>query len=206
MEHDASPRLPPELWALVAHELASDGSLRSLFHLACVSREMASLALPELYANYHHCCDRREEFFRTIFSSCLDTTLFPYYMWMTDLMIYDLESLTNQVPRPDSTPFFVGPLEKLLVLEPWGTHDTAATVGRMIDLFVKAVQRAAGQGKVSGITHVDSGLVTIDSSSKLAELLSNFPKLESLRARQRVQLDGHLGDAIRKNCPAFKAL
>lgn len=227
-----TPALPQEIWWLVAQELSSRQDFPSLFLCACVSRSLATLALPLLYsihesspASNTHIFDVESSvcLWRSIISSSLGKTLFPYCLWIKTLRLGNLHSLLDDFGREGRVEsvrrlrarFFDPPLQDFDIRD--GTASSITTRGRgrpgnrRLDLDAVVVQvgeriidciktAADQQDKAAGLLSLEGPTLPTES---LTGWVTRLSRLTSLRVYDGSVLDSDLARAIRENCPAF---
>ncbi|KAL1838087.1 hypothetical protein VTJ49DRAFT_3079 [Mycothermus thermophilus] len=197
------PRLPPEIWRVVAQALkpGNRNNAQDLFLFARVCMGFATLALPELYSVHHMGFSFMPSRWHSVVASTLGTTLFPYYLWITELDLSNLEYFVRKL-RPGS-PFFSRPLEKLEIRNWEVDLDCPAIVNEIVNLLTNPIRRAADDEMRQGsLAVLKTGHFPLPPS-RLATWVSGFPRLVHLQALNVAELDGIVGSAIRANCPAF---
>jgi hypothetical protein len=219
-------QVPIEIWRLVARELTGGvHAFSDLLRFAQTCWAFADLALPELYAVYRgfeqlgEDFDKEEDdafrhafcaFWRSIVSSCLGTTLFPYFLWITRL---DLENLYQYISklkplRPeDLIDFFGGhPLESLGIRQDEiNTLDHDVVVSKIADLLCKATLEASNEGRPSRIAELHVMSLSPACLERLVTVLPNLTEIVCV-GPSRSLLNGDIGTAIRTNCPKFRSV
>jgi hypothetical protein len=226
LQHHPVSRLPIEIWRLVAQELAKGlSALSDILRFGQACWAFADLALPELYAidqTYERYviyddvdkedafCRAFHAFWRSIVSSCLGTTLFPYFLWITRL---DLENLYQYISklkplRPeDLIDFFGGhPLESLGIRQDEiNTLDHDVVVSKIADLLCKATLEASNEGRPSRIAELHVMSLSPACLERLVTVLPNLTEIVCV-GPSRSLLNGDIGTAIRTNCPKFRSV
>jgi hypothetical protein len=146
-------------------------------------------------------------FWRTIVSSCLGTTLFPYFLWITDLDLFNLDeticSLRRLRPR-DLIAVFGPQIERIGIYDAWGKSlKHRDVVAKIADLVCESILEASGEGKSSVITHMTAFAL---SPSCLEKLVAVLPDLTDLHCLGPQLLNGNTGTVIRSKCLNFKSL
>ncbi|KAL2164341.1 hypothetical protein VTH06DRAFT_3557 [Thermothelomyces fergusii] len=211
----AAMGFPREIWWLVAKELASRLDFDGLFSLARVSRGVAGLALPELYAVHDRspAIDAHvdvEQFiclWRSLILSSLGKTLFPYCCWIKALRLgtfgSQLEDLAQDIPGLRT--LFRPPLEHLQIphcLD--GALDIRAIVlevARMITDYIRT--SAEQQGTLAGLEAIEGFQHPV---ANLRNLVLGLSSLTTLFIQDGYVLTSDVAHAIRVNCPAFREL
>ncbi|KAK3322243.1 hypothetical protein B0H66DRAFT_638709 [Apodospora peruviana] len=210
------PALPQEIWWLVAQELSNRLDFSGLFLCACINRGLASLALPLLYsihesspASNAHILDIGTSvgLWRSIISSSLGETLFPYCHWVKTLRLGDLYSLLEDLGRDSVADlrahFFSPPLQKLRILS--GRRrglNLDAIVIEVANKVTECIRTAADQQeKAVGLTSLEGPHLP---SANLPGWVTRLSRLTSLTVRDGSVLNSQVAQAIRENCPAFK--
>ncbi len=218
--HAGQARLsfPNEIWWLVAQEFAAQRDFGGLFLCARLSRTLAGLALPSLYAIHHeaarvfdpHSINRKTFvcLWRAIIASGLGKTLFPYCFWIKALKLGNLyshlEALAHNNRRLKAR-FFSRPLEKLLIVRGRGRHrtlDVKAIIVKVAKLVTERIRILASQeDRRVGITSLE---VSYLPTPNLSKWLSDFSSLESLSVHDGFVLNSDVASTLRANCPRFR--
>lgn len=214
--------LPQEIWWLVAQELSSRLDFSSLFLCARVSRGLANVALPLLYsihesspASNAHILEMETTvcLWRSIISSSLGQTLFPYCHWIKTLRLGNLYSLLEDFGRGVAdgnvrrlrAQFFGSPLEKFDIrhrLRGKGTRlDLDAVVVQAGERIIECIKTAATQqNKEAGLLSLEGPTLPTEN---LTAWVTRLSRLTSLRVHDGSVLNADLAKAIRENCPTF---
>ncbi|KAL2181513.1 uncharacterized protein P884DRAFT_281739 [Thermothelomyces heterothallicus CBS 202.75] len=199
MSGRASMSFPREIWWLIAKELANRLDFDGLFLCARLSRGMARLALPELYAIHDqsptidpHVLDieRFIGLWRSIITSSLGKTLFPYCCWIKVLRLGTLDSQLEDLAHDTSglrDLFFSPPLESLQIRRcSDGVLDIRAIILELV-----------------GLTALEGYHLL---AANLRTLVLGLSSLTSLFIRDGYVHISDVARAIRANCPAFREL
>ncbi|AEO57856.1 hypothetical protein MYCTH_2110233 [Thermothelomyces thermophilus ATCC 42464] len=217
MSGRASMSFPQEIWWLVAKELANRLDVDGLFLCARLSRGMARLALPELYAIHDqspainaHVLDieRFIGLWRSIIISSLGKTLFPYCCWIKVLRLGTLDSQLEDLAHDTSglrDLFFSPPLENLQIRRcSDGVLDIRAIILEVAHMITDCIRTSAEQqGKLVGLTALEGYHLP---AANLRILVLGLSSLTSLFIRDGYVLTSDVARAIRANCPAFREL
>ncbi|KAL2136120.1 hypothetical protein VTI74DRAFT_5343 [Chaetomium olivicolor] len=207
--------LPQDIWWLVAQELARQGDFETLFLCARLSKGIAALALPELYAIHHQSpainahilqIEKPVRLWRSIITSSLGKTLFPYCCWIKALKLGSLHANLEDLSRGNpglKALFFSKPLERLLIRRGKGrVLDLDAIIVEVANMVTGYIRASAEQeAKRVGITSLE-GLYL--PTACLPRWISSLSLLTSLRVRDGSVLTSDVSRAIREHCPAFK--
>ncbi|KAL2271525.1 hypothetical protein VTJ83DRAFT_896 [Remersonia thermophila] len=202
-----TPKLPPEIWrlvvqALIVHNGFYVNGFLDLYQFSRVCMGFAALALPELYSIQHKSFTQLPSLWHSILASTLGTTLFPYYLWITEIDLTSCEYFVRQ-QRPGQSPLFSHPLEMLDIRKPDGNLDHPAIVTEMVNLLTSPTRRPADDETTQGsLSFLKTGHFSLPPS-RLASWVSGFRRLKLLQALEVGVLDGTVGSAIRASCPAF---
>ncbi|KAL2169740.1 hypothetical protein VTG60DRAFT_5636 [Thermothelomyces hinnuleus] len=208
---------PREIWWLIAKELANRLDFDGLFLCARLSRGMARLALPELYAIHDqlpaidaHVLDieRFIGLWRSIIISSLGKTLFPYCCWIKVLRLGTLDSQLEDLAHDTSglrDLFFSPPLENLQIRRCSDrVLDIRATILEVARMITDCIRTSAEQqGKLVGLTALEGYHLP---AANLRTLVLGLSSLTSLFIRDGYVLTSDVARAIRANCPAFREL
>lgn len=215
MGNQSSPAFPQEIWWLLSLEFARRRDFGSLFLLARLSKGMARLALPELYAIHDispainaHILNVETSIclWRSIIISSLGTTMFPYCCWVRSLLLgalhLQLEDLSRDNPALKAA-FFRPPLEKLAVYTPGAAFlDADKIVVEVTHMVTRYIRASAAQ------ENKKTALAVLEGQNLPKELLpgwvSGLSNLTTLSVRDGATLHADISRAIRKHCPAFK--
>ncbi len=205
---------PHEIWWLVAQEFASRRDFGGLFLCARLSRNMAALALPELYAIHHqspainaHILDIETSvcLWRSIIASSLGKTLFPYCCWIKALKLGNLFSQLEDLARGNpglKAQFFSPPLDKLQMRGKGRALNLEAIIVEVANLVTDCIRTSANQeDKRVGLTSLE-GLYL--PTANLPKWVSSLSSLTSLSVRDGSVLNSDVACALRANCPAFR--
>lgn len=152
---------------------------------------------------------------RSIISSSLASTMYPYCLWIKSLSLGNLQDLlqdlARDVYRDTRSWFFSSPLEKFHVFD--GNVVTRRKRAHMdidriiIDVtsqvtdFIK--KSATEEDKTVGLTALEGYYLP---TASLPGWVSSLSLLTSLTVRDGSVLNSEVSEAIRKNCPQFKEL
>jgi len=197
-----APGMPPEIWLQVMQQLASQRDFASLFRCARVSRSMANFSLPLLYSVHELAnVDISVVLWRSVIASALGKTLFPYCTWIKVLKLSNLMSLLEDISQQKAVlrgPFFSPPLQNLKGM------NRDAIIIQVADLITQRIEDAAKDAdKATQLTSLEGPHLP---SAYLSTFVSRLSRLTSLAVRDGSVLTIDVGQAIRKNCPAFKEL
>jgi hypothetical protein len=206
---------PQEIWWLVAQEFASRRDFGGLYLCACLGRNMAALALPELYAIHHqspainaHILDIETSvcLWRSIIASSLGKTLFPYCTWIKALKLGNLYSQLEDLARDNpglKAQFFRPPLEKLQIWRGRGRAlNLEAIIVEVANLVTDCIRTSANQeDKRVGITTLEGFYLP---TANLPKWVSGLSNLTSLSVRDGSVLNSDVACALRANCPVFR--
>ncbi|KAK4146153.1 uncharacterized protein C8A04DRAFT_9985 [Dichotomopilus funicola] len=215
MGSQSGPVFPQEIWWLVSLEVAARRDFGSLFLLARLSKGMARLALPELYAIHDmspainaHILNVETSIclWRSIIISSLGTTMFPYCCWIKALLLGGLHSQLEDLSRDNpalKASFFRPPLEKLEVYtisEKFLDADKIVVeVAHMVTSYIRA--SAARENKETALAVLEGQNLP---QTLLPGWVSGLSNLTTLSVRDGATLNADISRAIRKHCPAFK--
>ena len=203
---------------------------------------MASLALPLLYsihesspASNAHILDIETSvcLWRSIISSSLGETLFPYCQWIKTLRLGNLYSLLEDFGRGGlnmnlrrsshfggpslAGQFFSPPLQNLDLRDQLRGAGTRLNVDDIVtkvgDMIIECIKTAADQqGKDVGLLSLEgpprSRLDDVSREGILTGWVTagRLSRLTSLRVHDGSVLNSDLARAIRENCPAFNEM
>ncbi|KAK3379752.1 hypothetical protein B0T24DRAFT_167500 [Lasiosphaeria ovina] len=207
--------LPQELCWLVVQELADHEDFNSLFHCAQASRGLANLALPLLYS-FHESSPASNAhilftetlvcLWRSIISSSMGGTLYPYCRWIKTLQLTALHSFLDDLARENGTrraQFFSPPLHKLQIRKDRGLNLDAIVI-TMADMVIKSIKAAADEeDKVVGLTTLDAHRLP---NANLPSWVADLSRLITLMVGDGEVLNASVAEAIRANCPSFNEL
>ncbi|KAK0738456.1 hypothetical protein B0T18DRAFT_492431 [Schizothecium vesticola] len=216
-------KLPLDIWLLTLQDMATEGDLEGLFHVAQTSRTLAHFALQLLYEHLPSTGSGdgasviiRSMWWRSVIMSILGQTSQPYYAFVKVLSLFSLYchlldfNSTTQVRLSGCTgpelrdAFFSYPLQAVKIQDGKGRLDAGAVVVQVANLLSKRLQ-------ATGAAHDDATTLSVLERTNLPtgnwpEWASRPARLTSLSVRPIDSLSGDLARAIRKACPRFKEL
>ncbi|KAK0623502.1 hypothetical protein B0T14DRAFT_428525 [Immersiella caudata] len=197
-----APGLPFEIWLQVMQLLAKGLDFADLYTCARLNHALANLALPQLYSVHEFAnLDGSVVLWRSLIGSALGKTLYPYCTWIKVLKLSNLLSLLEDMGQQKTglrASFFSPPLQSLKALK---RDDIVIEVA---DLITKRVETAAEEAdKAVQLAALEGPHFP---SARLSTFVSRLSRLTSLAVRDGSVLNGDVGQAIRKTCPAFKEL
>ncbi|KAK4123550.1 hypothetical protein N657DRAFT_573148 [Parathielavia appendiculata] len=215
MDDQSRLSFPQEIWWLIAQELSSRRDFGGLFLCARLSKGIARLALPELYAIHDqspainaHILDMETSIclWRSIIASSLGKTLFPYCCWIRALKLGNLHSQLEDLARDNpilKAQFFSSPLEKLQIRSGRGRAlNLDAIIVEVASLVTDCIRTSADkEDKRMGITTLEGYYLP---TANLPTWLSGLSSLTTLVARDGSVLNSDVARAIRQHCPAFR--
>ncbi|KAK5664355.1 hypothetical protein OQA88_578 [Cercophora sp. LCS_1] len=215
--------LPQEIWWVVMQELSARTDHHSLFLCSKVSRGFATLALPLLYSISEHSKASASSagsevvsenlrssvvFWRSVISSAIGKTRFPYCTWIKTLKLSDLLCLLEDIGRDAAmrAKFFSSPLEGFEVLNPRRRQgldfdQIIATAAEKVTERIRA--SADAEDRVAGLLNLEGPHLP---TTQLSAWLARLPMLTSLSVRDGSVLTAAVGEAIKGGCPGFKEL
>ncbi|KAH8909834.1 hypothetical protein BR93DRAFT_965911 [Coniochaeta sp. PMI_546] len=221
--------LPQEIWWLVSQEFTARRDFLSLVNLARVNRSMANMALPLLYSIHElspastgdtAIVDTKKwaVLWRSIITSSLGGTMYPYCLWIKSLSLGNLHSLLEDLARDHyksiRTWFFGAPLERFHILQrgasnvatrrnraPMDIEHIIFEVANQITDFIKS--SATEEDKTVGLTSLEGYHLP---TARLPRWVSRLSLLTSLAVRDGSVLNSDVAEAIRENCPHFREL
>ncbi|KAF1836250.1 hypothetical protein BDW02DRAFT_546665 [Decorospora gaudefroyi] len=220
----AQPVLPDDVLHLLCEELANQEQFDTLFNCACASRALAVPALTHLYRSHHLAPVRGggEDLYglpaatklltiqkwsilwRSLVTSSLDATLFPYCRYIRSLDFRDLGYLLDddQFRAKVSKQFFSGPLKQFekteTVTNIKGKKITRIKTADIIDAIGEVVTQH------TPTLEIISGEL---QPGALVRWTPRLPRLQSLELWDGKPLEDALVHAsIYEHCPQFKSL
>ncbi len=215
----AVPSLPSEIWWRVSLELAAEGDFGSLYTLTRLSQGLANLALPLLYRYQENSAASNDIFniksavslWRSIISSGLGKTQYPYCTWIKTLELSKFASLLEDLRHRSRSAlqktFFRPPLDVLHLKRSKSDYlDIDAITIKVGDIVTGRVEEIAKrENKLVALTGIET-LLSKGFDQALPSWIPRLSGLTSLKLGAGEILSQDLAVAIRDNCPAFKEL
>src|SRR4051812_7391761 len=194
MEEQTGLSFPQEIWWLVSQEFTNRRDFGGLFLCARLSKGIARLALPELYAIHDqspainaHIVDIETSIclWRSIITSSLGKTLFPYCCWIKALKLGNLYSQLEDLARDNpglKASFFSPPLEKLKICRGRGRAlNLEAIIIEVANMVTECIRTSAAQeSKRIALTTLEGNYLP---SANLPEWVLSLSSLTSLSLR-----------------------
>lgn len=215
--------LPREIWWEVMKIFGDIEDHNSLFVCAQVNRTFAALALPILYGISEHSnasasaagsevatetLKASVALWRSIITSAIGQSSFPYCTWIKTLKLSDLLCLLEDIGRDQAmrARFFSPPLQQFEILNARRRQglDFDEIIGTVAEKVIDRIQASADEeDKVAGLLNLEGPHLP---SARLSTWLRKLPMLKSLSVRDGSVLTAAVGEVIKDCCPAFKEL